>query len=86
MLVYWLQCISRLPNTIKKCYYPGAFLRDVTSDPLAEDLYQKVIKAVTSLQKEIPSVFYPQEPNQSDSLQDTNLISTFTAKYACMHT
>ena len=36
---------------------------------------------VTQLQKEIPIAFYPQEPNQGGSLQDTTLINASTPKY-----
>ena len=36
---------------------------------------------ITQLQKEIPIAFYPQEPNQGGSLQDTTLINASTPKY-----
>ena len=36
---------------------------------------------IAQLQKEIPIAFYPQEPNQGGSLQDTTLINASTPKY-----
>ena len=67
---------------IKKYYYPCAFLRDIEAkDQDVNNLYQDVIKMVTQLQKEIPIAFYPQEPNQGGSLQDTTLINASTPKY-----
>ena len=72
MLASWLECIPDLPDTIKKYYYLGAFLRDVTSEPSVKDLYQQVVEVIIPLQKELPIAFYPQEPNQSDSFYDSS--------------
>ena len=46
---------------------------DLNSNTL---VYRQIITLMTQLQEELPIAFYPQHPNQSDSLQDINLIST----------
>ena len=84
MLTSWLEYIPNLKNTIEQHYDQGAFLMDVTSNPSAKDVYQKVIKTVEPLQK-LPIKFYPQQPNQGHSLQDITLISTSLLKYTYIH-
>ena len=93
LLADWLKRIPNLPNTIETYYYPRAFLRDVTdsSYPLAKCLHEEVIGMIIPLQKEIPIIFYPQEPNQGDSLQCFGrqtymLIFMHTYSYIPIHT
>ena len=71
LLTSWLKLIPNLEKTIENHYQQGAMLMNVNSK---NSVYQRVIVAVTQLQKGLPIVFYPQQPNQSDS--DTILMST----------
>ena len=59
LLAPWLKYIKHVPDTIKKYYYPYAFLRDVAAkEQDAENLYKDVIEMITQLQKEIHIVIY----------------------------
>ena len=66
LLTSWLTLIPTLEKTIENHYQQDAMLKNVNSE---NSVYQKVIVAITHLQRELPIVFYPQQPNQSDSLR-----------------
>ena len=61
LLTDWLKCIPHLPDTLRKHYLPGAFLKVVASGKEAYqkhvDFYQELIIAMDSLQKKLPSEF-----------------------------
>ena len=59
LLTSWLECIPYLKETIKKYYFPGAFLMDATSS--AEKLYKDAVLIIDPLQH-LPFKFYPQQP------------------------
>lgn len=59
LLTSWLECIPYLKDTVKKYYFPGAFLVDATSS--AEKLYKDAILIIDPLQH-LPFKFYPQQP------------------------
>ena len=73
-LTSWLELIPNLEQTIENHYQPEAILMNVKSQ---YSVYQRVIKAVTQLQDKLPIALYPKGPNEVDSLQDINLMSSY---------
>ena len=84
-LASWLQCITDSSEMIKKSYYYEALLRYVTSDHLAENLYNNVIEVIGQLEKKIPIELYPEERNQGIFI-NTQHYQHPKRHLTCMHT
>ena len=59
LLSDWLYWIQSLKDTLTKYYLPVAYLFVFSK----EQTYKELIDAMDSLQKKLPSEFYPQQPN-----------------------